>query len=62
MHLFKMGNNTEKTMDLLAQINDLNKEKLAISDRVMDAMNDMNRVAGLIGQLMEKLRTVPDEA
>ncbi len=62
MHLFKMGNNTEKTMDLLAQINDLNKEKLAISDRVMDAMNDMNRVAGLIGQLMEKLRTIPDEA
>jgi len=57
-----MGNNTEKTMDLLAQINDLNKEKLAISDRVMDAMNDMNRVAGLIGQLMEKLRTIPDEA
>lgn len=62
MHLFKMGNNTEKTMDLLVQINDLNKEKLAISDRVMDAMNDMNRVAGLIGQLMEKLRTIPDEA
>lgn len=62
MHLFKMGNNTEKTMDLLAQINALNKEKLAISDRVMDAMNDMNRVAGLIGQLMEKLRTIPDEA
>ena len=62
MHLFKMGNNTEKTMDLLAQINDLNKEKLAISDRVMDAMNDMNRVAGLIGQLMEKLRTIPNEA
>ena len=62
MHLFKMETNTEKTMDLLAQINALNKEKLAISDRVMDAMNDMNRVAGLIGQLMEKLRTIPDEA
>ncbi|HQZ43918.1 MAG TPA: hypothetical protein PK735_13610 [Flavobacteriales bacterium] len=57
-----METNTEKTMDLLAQINALNKEKLAISDRVMDAMNDMNRVAGLIGQLMEKLRTIPDEA
>jgi len=62
MHLFKMETNTEKTMDLLAQINALNKEKLAISDRVMDAMNDMNRVAGLIGQLMEKLRTIPNEA
>jgi len=57
-----METNTEKTMDLLAQINALNKEKLAISDRVMDAMNDMNRVAGLIGQLMEKLRTIPNEA